>query len=115
MLFEGSLFEHGLIGIRSFVADLDALVFQLADELVGVGLLFEFVGVFAGAVLVDEVAVLKGGEEAIGLRNGRHGPAMNAGFYAWPVLCGVFEAALVQRRKKTAAQANAKPITYLLA
>ena len=64
MLLDDALFEDGLAGVGLVVADLDSLAFQLFDKVIGFGFLGEFVGVLAGAILLDEVCVLKGGEEA---------------------------------------------------
>ena len=64
VLFDDAPFEDGLVGVGLFVADLDSLAFHLLDKVLGFGFLDEFVGVFAGAILLDEVCVLKGGEEA---------------------------------------------------
>ena len=64
MLFDDALFEDGLGWVGLVVTDLDALAFQLCDKVFGLGFLGEFVGVFAGAILLDEVCVDKGGEEA---------------------------------------------------
>ena len=64
VLLDDALFEDGLGGVGLVVADLDTLAFQLCDKVFGFGFPGEFVGVFAGSVLLDEVGVLKGGEEA---------------------------------------------------
>ena len=64
VLLDDALFEDGFGGIGLVVADLDALLSHLCDKVFGFGFLGEFVGVFAGAVLLDEVCVHKSGEEA---------------------------------------------------
>ena len=70
MLFDDALLEEGVVGVGLVVADGEALVAEVADEVVGVGLSGELVDVGAGAVLADEVGVLEGGDEAGGFGDG---------------------------------------------
>ena len=59
VLLDDALFEDGFFGVGLFVADLDSLASHLCDEVLGFGFFGEFVGVLAGAVLLDEVGVLQ--------------------------------------------------------
>ena len=95
MLLDDALFEDGFVGVGLVVANLDALVFHLADEVVGLGLVGEVVDVFSGAILLDEVGVLQGGMELRRLGDGRHLAAHDHPFDGRPALSGVFKAALL--------------------
>ena len=95
MLLDDALFEDGFAGVGLVVADLDPLLSHLCDKVFGVGFLGEFVGVFAGAVLLDEVGVLKGGEEAGGVGDALDLAAGDAAFDGGPALSDRFAAALL--------------------
>lgn len=95
MLLDDALFEDGLVGVGLFVADMDALVSHVADKIVCVGLPGEFVGVLAGAVLLEEVDVLKGGEKAGGFGDWHDLAATDAAFDGGPALSACFAAAFL--------------------
>ena len=94
VLLDDGLLEDGFVGVGLLVADLDALVLHLADEVVGVGLILEVVVVGAGAVLLDEVGVGQGRVEARGLGDGLDCAADDEALHRGPALGSVFVAAL---------------------
>ena len=95
VLLDDALFEDGLAGVGLFVADLDPLLSHLCDKVLGFGFFGEFVGVFAGAVLLDEVGVHKSGEEARGVGDWGDLAATDAAFDGGPALRALFEAAFL--------------------
>ena len=69
MLLDDALFQNGLVWIRLHISDLNAFVFHLAREVVGLALSRELLHVCACPVLIEEECVLQRGMEVCGLWN----------------------------------------------
>ena len=95
VLLDHALFKDGLVGIGLFVANLNPLIFELTDKVVGVGFLCEFVNVFSGAVFLNEVGILQRSEEAGCLGGGGYLAAEDDALDRWPGLGDGFAAALL--------------------
>jgi hypothetical protein len=93
-LFHHALFQDRPVGIGMLVADLDSLVFELADEVVALRFFLELMRVFTGTIFFHEIAITKRGLEAGSLRNGGNLAAKYDALNGWPALCDLFVAAL---------------------